>query len=120
MHQLNPILLASALALGGSALPGTATAEEAVSVVEQGKEVAFDRKKGNCLACHVIEGGASPGTIGPPLVEMKTRFSDKAELRAQIYDATAANPNSVMPPFGKHGVLSAEEIDKIVEFIYTL
>ncbi|MCO6412401.1 MAG: sulfur oxidation c-type cytochrome SoxX [Thiogranum sp.] len=101
-------------------VPVTASAAEAASVVEQGKAVAFDRKKGNCLACHAIEGGNLPGNIGPPLVAMKARFPDKAKLRAQIWDSTKMNPNSIMPPFGRQQILSESEIDKIVEFIYTL
>lgn len=96
------------------------SAQEAASAVEQGKEVAFDRKKGNCLACHQIEGGDLPGNIGPPLIAMKARFPDKARLRAQIWDSTKANPNTIMPPFGRHKILSEKEIDQIVEFVYTL
>jgi sulfur-oxidizing protein SoxX len=90
------------------------------SVVEQGKQIAFDRKKGNCLACHMIEGGDLPGNIGPPLVAMQARFPDKAKLRAQIWDSTKSNPNSMMPPFGRHQILTEGEIDKVVEFIHTL
>ena len=90
------------------------------SVAEQGKEIAFHRKKGNCLACHAIEGGELAGNIGPPLIAMKARFPDKAKLRAQIADATQANPNSIMPPFGRNQIISESEIDKIVEFLYTL
>jgi sulfur-oxidizing protein SoxX len=120
MKTIKPILLSTTLVLGGFGPFAVSAADEALSVVAQGKEVAFDRKKGNCLACHQIEGGQSPGTIGPPLVAMKVRFPDKAKLRAQIEDATANNPNSVMPPFGKHGILSKEDIDKVVEFIYNL
>ncbi|MBD3671695.1 MAG: sulfur oxidation c-type cytochrome SoxX [Gammaproteobacteria bacterium] len=97
-------------------MPATATAASA----ETGKKVAFDRKKGNCLACHMIAGGDLPGNIGPPLVAMKARFPDKAKLRAQIWDATVKNPNSMMPPFGKHKIMSESEIDDVVEFIYTL
>jgi sulfur-oxidizing protein SoxX len=113
----------SVLALAGSLvlLPTTGiAAEEGASVIEQGKEVAFDRKKGNCLACHQMEGGSLPGNIGPPLVAMKARFPDKAKLRAQIWDATKMNPNTIMPPFGRQQILSESEIDKIVEFVYTL
>ena len=51
---------------------------------------------------------------------MKARFPDKAKLRAQIWDATKANPNTIMPPFGRQQVLSEGEIDKIVEYVYTL
>ena len=90
------------------------------SVIAQGKKIAFDRKKGNCLACHKIEGGDLPGNIGPPLVAMKARYPDKAKLRAQIYDPTKANPNTIMPPFGKHGILSDKEIDAIVEWVHSL
>ena len=60
------------------------------------------------------------GNIGPPLVAMKARFPDKAKLRAQIWDSTKSNQNSIMPPFGRHKILSEKEIDQIVEFIYTL
>jgi sulfur-oxidizing protein SoxX len=89
-------------------------------MVEEGKNLAYDRKKGNCLACHKIIDGPMPGNIGPELVNMKARYPDKAKLRAQIWDATANNPNTVMPPYGKHKVLSEKDVDKVVEFIYTL
>jgi len=127
MRTIPSILTAtgSVLALAGSlaVLPAPASAadaNQAESVVEQGKEIAFDRKKGNCLACHQIEGGSLPGNIGPPLIAMKARFPDKAKLRAQIWDATKANPNTIMPPFGRNQILSESDIDKVVEFIYTL
>lgn len=95
-------------------------ADSQSAMVEQGKEIVFDRDRGNCLACHVIADGDLPGNLGPPLVAMKQRFPDKAELRERIYDSTAFNPNSTMPPFGRHGVLSDEEIDKITAYIHTL
>jgi sulfur-oxidizing protein SoxX len=51
---------------------------------------------------------------------MQARYPDKAKLRAQIWDATAANPESAMVPFGRMQVLTEAEIDKIVEYIWTL
>jgi L-cysteine S-thiosulfotransferase len=90
------------------------------SVIDQGKKIAFDRKLGNCLACHKIEGGDLPGNIGPPLVAMKARFPDKAKLRSQIWDSTRNNPNTMMPPFGRHEILTEAQIDKVVEFVYSL
>lgn len=90
------------------------------NVIDQGKKIAFDRKLGNCLACHRIEGGDMPGNIGPPLVAMKARFPEKAKLRAQVWDSTRNNPNSMMPPFGRHEILTEAEIDKVVEFVYSL
>jgi L-cysteine S-thiosulfotransferase len=88
--------------------------------VEAGKKIAVDRKKGNCLACHMMDDGALPGNIGPPLVAMKARFPNKADLRAQIWDSTVANPNTIMPPFGKNRILTEQEVDLVTEYIYSL
>ncbi|MDX1812952.1 MAG: sulfur oxidation c-type cytochrome SoxX [Gammaproteobacteria bacterium] len=115
-----PAVSAVAILLSGSFLSApSATAAEA-SAIDEGKKVAFNRKKGNCLACHAIEGGKLPGNIGPPLSDMKSRFPNKSDLKAQIFDATANNPNTIMPPFGKHKILSQKELDQVVEFIYSL
>ncbi len=113
------LVIASAFtaSLGSIAVLPEATAQ---SLVERGKELAFDRKKGNCLACHMIAGGNLPGNVGPPLVAMQQRFPDKAALREQIWDSTKKNPQSMMPPFGRHGILTDEEIDKIAEYVHTL
>ena len=100
-------------------VPGIASAEEGADL-DKGKELAFDRKKGNCLACHQIEGGSLAGNIGPPLIAMKARFPDYNKLRAQIYDARTNNPNTIMIPFGPHAVMSEKEIDLVTKFIYTL
>jgi len=101
-------------------LTAAPSAIAADSAIEKGKAVAYDRKKGNCLACHAMDDGTLPGNIGPPLISMKLRFPDKAVLRAQIWDSTVNNPNTIMIPFGRHGVLSEAEIDQIVEYVYTL
>ena len=99
--------------------PTIASADEAADL-EKGKELAFDRKKGNCLACHQIEGGTLAGNIGPPLVAMKARFPDYDKLRSQINDARKNNPNTIMIPFGPHAVMSSSEIDLVTKFIHTL
>ncbi len=99
--------------------PTIASADEAADLAK-GKELAFDRKKGNCLACHQIEGGKLAGNIGPPLIAMKARFPDYDKLRAQIYDARKNNPNTIMIPFGPHAVMSKNEIDLVSKFIQTL
>ena len=106
--------------LGLTSDAAVAAEKKAKSVVEQGKAIAFNRKKGNCLACHQIAGGTLPGNIGPPLVGMKQRFPSKQALREQIWDATKRNPNTSMPPFGRHKILTEDEIDKVVEFVWTL
>ncbi len=120
--------LASIAAVTGSLVIGTvetkaketgaATNQE--SLIAAGRDLSFDRKKGNCLACHVMGDGQLPGNIGPPLIAMKSRYPDKAKLREQIYDARIKNLHTIMLPFGPHGILSDEEIDKITEYAYTL
>lgn len=111
--------VAAMLGLSGLAMvPGSAVAADE-EVIEEGRQLAFDRKKGNCLACHQIQGGSLAGNIGPPLVAMSSRLS-KEELRSQLVDSTERDPNTMMPPFGKHNILTDEEIDKIVEFVYQL
>ncbi len=114
--------VSAAVLMGTLGLPTVVQAADgaSASVIAQGRKIAFNRKKGNCLACHQIEGGKLAGNIGPPLVAMKTRFPDKAKLRAQIWDASVNNPNTIMPPFGRHKILTESEIDKVVEFIYSL
>ena len=88
--------------------------------IEEGKKLAFDRKKGNCLACHMMDDGELAGNNGPPLIAMKARFPNKQDLFDQIWDPTKNDPNSFMPPFGKHGAISKTEINKIIEYLYTL
>lgn len=86
----------------------------------EGKQISFQRSKGNCLACHVIEDGDTPGDIGPPLIDLSVRFNDKQQLREQIWDATVFNPLTSMPPFGKNKILSEDEIDKVVDYLWSL
>ncbi len=104
---------------GAGMLPVVAGAADA-ETIKMGKEVSYDRKKGNCLACHMMDDGVSPGDIGPPLIAMKARFPDRAKLRAQLWDPQATNPGTRMPPFGKYQILSEAEIDAIVDYLYTL
>jgi L-cysteine S-thiosulfotransferase len=84
-----------------------------------GQALAFDRGKGNCLTCHDIKGGDAPGNVGPALADMKTRFPDRKELTAIVFDETRRNPKTVMPPFGRNLILTDREIEAIVDFLYT-
>ena len=110
--------------LGLAVHAGLAQAAEPIKPSDMtGKELAFDRSLGNCLACHAmptVHDAVSPGTIGPPLIAMKARFPDKAALRAQIWDAAVRNPNTPMPLYGKKKILTEQEIDKVTDFIYGL
>jgi sulfur-oxidizing protein SoxX len=92
----------------------------AADTIEEGKRLTMERSKGNCLACHAIEDGQLPGNLGPPLQGMKQRFPDRGALRQQVCDATVRNPYSRMPPFCRHGILTNEEVELIVDYLYTL
>ena len=91
-----------------------------ISKLEQGKALAFERTKGNCLACHYIEGGELTGNYGPPLIAMKVRFPDRDVLRQQIWDAAVKNPHTRMPPFGRNRILTEDEIDLVTDYIQSL
>jgi sulfur-oxidizing protein SoxX len=84
--------------------------------------VVVNRAKGNCMACHQIAGVAS-GNIATKFENMAARYAGdegKKRLRSQIEDPAKTNPNTVMPPFGRHAILSSDEIDKVVEFVLSL
>ena len=132
-------LLGAALLFSASAIVTTANAgsdplptdKQCSKLENKSTEVAgwcaaVDRRKGNCLACHVMvtprwpSGFPEGGNTAPPFTAMKARFPDKAKLRAQINEPRDANPKTLMPPFGAHKLLSSQQIDDIVEFLYTL
>jgi len=97
----------------------SANLAHAQSGAADGQKLAFDRSKGNCLTCHEITGGDLPGTIGPQLKDLKTRY-DRNELFAIVSDETRRNPLTVMPPFGRNRILTEQEINAIVDFLQTL
>ncbi|MDT8404272.1 sulfur oxidation c-type cytochrome SoxX [Sulfuriflexus sp.] len=116
------IATASAIAvlMGSFTLAPQAVSAKEMTSAEAGKKVAENRKKGNCFACHAYEGAAMAGNIGPPLVAMKARFPDRNKLRQQVSDPESNNPDTLMIPFGKHGVLSEKEIENVIDWLYTL
>jgi sulfur-oxidizing protein SoxX len=115
----NPALIpafALALLIGAAASASPARAQS----VTEGQKLAFDRSKGNCLTCHEIKGGDFPGTIGPALKDIKSKYPDRNELVAIVSDETKRNPQTVMPPFGRNRILTEKEISAVVDFLQTL
>lgn len=117
---MQKILILTLLALSMGLQSSKADEADKNDSIERGKAIAFDRGRGNCLACHAIDGGELMGDYGPPLILMKVRYPDRDALRAQVWDAAAREPLTRMPPYGRHRILSEEEIDLVVDFIYTL
>ena len=79
--------------------------------------------KGNCIACHQLPPGAGPQTradLGPRLEGARMRELGKPALRDVIADPMRANPNTVMPPYGRHRLLDSAEITRLVDFLHAL
>ena len=104
-------------------LPASSNAATDESRIEEGRRLTQNFRKGNCLACHSMPTDPTAITkanIAPPLSHMRERFGNREALRSQIWDAGQRNPNTVMPPFGKHRILTNDEIDLIIDYLYTL
>lgn len=92
-------------------------AQKAQSSLAQGRIIAENM----CQACHMFEGANQAGTVAPPFVAMKQRFPERDKLRAIIFDAQKAiKPHTMMPPFGRHGLLDKKQTEQLIDFIYSL
>lgn len=88
-----------------------------------GLELFVQRDKGRCIACHQLPEGVGPisrSDLGPLLEGARMRALGKAGIRQAIVDPTAANPETVMPPFGRHRILDAAEVERLVDFLHAL
>ncbi len=100
-----------------------------------GKKVFLNRKKGNCLACHVVSSLKDQpfhGQVGPPLDGTASRWSE-GELRLRIVNSKLVNEDTIMPAFhrsdGLHRVLkkfkgkpvlSAQEVEDVLAYVMTM
>ena len=101
----------------------------------KGKKLAVNRKKGNCLACHVISDLKDQpfhGDVGPSLDGVADRYSE-GEIRLRIVNPKTSNEDTIMPAFyrtkglfrlikkfkGKT-VLSAQEVEDLVAYMMTM
>jgi L-cysteine S-thiosulfotransferase len=119
MYRPFPIVICLTSSLFWGATAYTLAADK----THPGGRLARDVNKGNCLACHQIPQDSQAVTsanIGPPLLALRGRFPDRAALRAQVWDAAKANPDTIMPPYGRNNILTTSEIEQIVEYLYAL
>jgi sulfur-oxidizing protein SoxA len=61
-----------------------------------------------------------PGNVGPDLSEIGNAGRDDEWLFNYVYDARVYNADTVMPPWGAHGLFNDEEIGHMVAFLKTL
>ena len=104
-----------------------------VGNIDLGKEV-FSSRRVNCLSCHEapIEEEKFQGNFGPSLVGVGTRYN-KDEIRLRVIDPKTVNPDTIMPSYFKKinyertpknflnkTILSAQEVEDLVEYLYSL
>ena len=100
----------------------------------KGRKTAINRKKGNCLACHVmpVPEQADHGAVGPPLNDVGSRLG-AGEIRLRIVNPKIVNPDTIMPAFYRiHGlhrvqkkwqgktIISAQDVEDLVAYMMTL
>ena len=107
-------------ALAALLLPAMAAQGAGDDAVAEGLEIATDRNRGNCYSCHMAPGAEMAGNSGPPLIQMRMRYPDREVLKAQIADPRVRNPQTVMPPYGAHGILTDRELERVVDYLLTI
>ncbi len=99
----------------------------------KGRKLAINRKKGNCLACHIMPVPEQQfhGEIGPDLSGVASYLSE-AEMRMRVVDPKVVNPDTIMPSFLKEAktrvlkkfkgktILKAQEVEDIIAYLKTL
>jgi len=152
MTRLTGLATAAALAAGAfMVMPATADAAELVRYsiigdgipksltgkpgnVAKGRKIAYNRKQGNCLACHKmpIPEQQFHGEIAPGLEGVADRIGE-AEMRLRIVNPKVINPDTFMPAFYRNSgftrvlkkfkgktILSAEQVEDLVAYMMTL
>jgi sulfur-oxidizing protein SoxX len=102
---------------------GLALPVPAQSQPQSGRDLFVRADKGYCIACHQVPDGAGPATrsdLGPRLDGAGMRALGRARLRELLADASRANPETLMPPFGRHRILDSAEIDRVIDYLHAL
>ena len=100
-----------------------------------GRKLFMNRKKGNCLACHVNSEMAEQtfhGEVGPELDGVANRWGT-AELRGILVNSKNMFEGTIMPAFYKDSgynrilkkfdgktILSAQEVEDLLAYVMTL
>ena len=107
LRQTGIVVAAALVAATLVARPAAAASEDAQKLLNS-----------NCQQCHQIKGITDFGNVGPSLIGLKDRYPDRKDVVAIINDETKRNPQTVMPPFGRNLILTKQEIDTIVDYLY--
>lgn len=99
---------------------------ETIALTGTGLQYSDDPTKpvgGNCYACHELAASElAYGTIGPSLKHYgKLRGSSAAILEfawGKLYNSNAQVPCSKMPRYGHRGVLSEQQLQDVMAFLF--
>ena len=118
MPSLRNIALA-AFAVATCSLSAPSHAQD----VQQGRDLFLRKDKGNCGACHQVPSDpavTSRATVGPALANVRERLPDRVALRAMLVDPMQRNPATLMPPYGKHQILTPAEIERVLDYVHAI
>ena len=122
----------NAVTVEGDTIPRPLTAQSGDAA--QGREIAFNRERGNCIVCHVIPApdDRAHGDVGPSLRGVAGRLSE-GQMRLRLVDGRRLNPASLMPSYHRvdgltrvarqyagKPVLTAREIEDVLAYLMTL
>ena len=115
--------LAKKLFVTASALAIMTTASFAsnADMIKEGDKIFNNKKIGNCLACHAVEGKNidNPGSLGPKLIGLA--YWDEKDLYNIVYDPYETRSKiTAMPSFGKNGWLTDHQIKAVVAYLKTI
>ncbi len=82
----------------------------------RGKALAWEW----CVTCHALPGDDWPGSVGNPMLHYKQFKHPNPLVFQQIYDARVYNPTTIMPPFGRFGLLNEQDIGDLVAYLQSL
>jgi len=124
--------------MGGCAAAHTQSLEAPLTAeagdAARGRAIVANRQLGLCLLCHSapIPQERFQGNLAPALDGAGTRWS-AGQLRMRMVDASAFNPDTIMPSYFKSAsgmrtpaalqgktILSAQQVEDVVAYLQTL
>src|SRR5438876_980177 len=88
----------------------------------KGRALFLDRAKGPCSGCHLVPGADvwPAGNVGPDLSTLGDRGLPDPYLYQLVWDPRVVFPDTAMPPWGRNGVFTSEEVAHLLAYLQTL
>src|SRR2546430_4692224 len=88
----------------------------------KGRALFLDRAKGPCRGCPLVPGADvwPAGNVGPDLSTLGDRGLPAPYLYQLLWDPRVVFPDTAMPPWGRNGVFTSEEVAHLLAYLQTL